>query len=96
VSPGGEGRATLAVVIDGVALPEVEARAIWTKFSAYMEEHRGDLGGFAQAEGFTSVHPRSEGGRALLVFSRTEPQKGYGVPEPSPGHGSGGKKKRRR
>jgi hypothetical protein len=83
---------SLAVVVDGVAMADEEGRAIWERFSAYMEEHRGDLGGFAKQEGFKSAHPRSEGGKAVLVLSRTEPQEAYGRPEPS----SRGKQRSRR
>ena len=74
----------LGVLVDGEALPDDEARALWQAFSAYMEEHRGDLGGFAKSQGFVSAHPRSEGGRAVLVLSRTTAQEAYGtVPTPA-------------
>ena len=82
-SAGAPAAPTLAVKIDGVAMPVDEARELWSRFSAYMEEHRGDLGGFAKSEGFVSAHPRSEGGRAVLVLSRSAPQEAYGsVPKP--------------
>ncbi len=75
----------LAVTVDGVPLPAEEARALWARFSTYMEEHRGDLGGFAKAEGFVSAHPRSVNGKAVLVLSRTAPQEAYGAPaKPGP------------
>jgi hypothetical protein len=92
VSGGG----ALHVKVDGVALPEDEARRLWRKFSEYMEEHKGDLSGFAKSEGFVSAHPRSEGGRAVLVLSRTAPQEAYGsLPKP-PGKPAGQGQKRRR
>lgn len=92
-----EARAPLRVTVDGVALPEEEGRAMWAKFSAYMEEHRGDLGGFAKSEGFLSAHPRSADGAAVLVLSRTAPQDAYGaVPKPAPGKPPGGGKRKRR
>jgi hypothetical protein len=95
-----EGAGRLGVVVDGAALGEEEARAMWQKFSAYMEEHKGDLAGFAKAEGFASVHPRSDGGRAVLVMSKTEPQEAYGaVPKPvggTAGAGAAGGKRRRK
>jgi hypothetical protein len=76
----GAGEASrLAVSVDGTPMAGDAARDVWQRFSAYMEEHKGDLAGFAKAEGYLSVHPRSEGGRAVLVFSRTEPQEAYGV-----------------
>ena len=75
----GQPRGALGVVVDGAPLPEKEARALWQTFSEYMEGHKGDLAGFAKSQGFLSVHPRSEAGRALLVFSRTEAQAEYGA-----------------
>lgn len=68
----------LAVRVDGVALPEEEARAFWQRFSDWMEEHRGDLAGFAANEGFASVHPGVENGRPVLLVSTTIPQRPYG------------------
>jgi len=73
-----EGGARLGVLVDGVPLPDDEAREVWDAFSAYMEEHRGDLGGFARTRGFASAHPRSEGGRAILALSHAAPQEPYG------------------
>lgn len=67
----------LEVFVDGVALPEGEARAFWKRFSAYMDEHAGDLGGFAHAEGFASVHPELREAGAVLVVSRAATQRPY-------------------
>jgi hypothetical protein len=67
----------LRVLIDGSAMPDDESRALWGRFSAWMEEHKGDLAGFAKAEGFASVHPELHGGEPVLVVSRTSPQKPY-------------------
>jgi hypothetical protein len=72
-----EPRPHLAVLVDGVKMGEDEARAFWERFSAYMEEHRGDLGGFAAQEGLTSVHPEMHDGAPVLVASRKAPQRGY-------------------
>jgi len=83
----GAGR-RLAVVVDGVPLPDAEARAFWERFSAWMEEHRGDLAGFAAAEGFSSVHPGIDGGCPVLQVSRTAPQRPYS-PAHRAGHGGG-------
>jgi hypothetical protein len=85
-----KGSSRLGVVIDGEPVPDELAREVWERFSDYMEDHKGDLGGFAQAEGFLSVHPRSDGGRAVLVFSRTEPQEAYGTAAPGSGVKGGG------
>lgn len=68
---------SLRVLVDGVALPEAEARAFWGRFSAYLDAHKGNLAGFAQAEGFASVHPETHGGEPVLVVSRTAPQRTY-------------------
>ena len=68
---------SLRVLIDGNAIPEAESRSLWARFSAWMEEHKGDLAGFAKAEGFASVHPELHGGEPVLVVSRTSPQKPY-------------------
>jgi hypothetical protein len=86
----------LAVRIDGELLSEEEGRALWQRFSAYMEANRGDLAGFAKSEGLASVHPAMEVGRAILVGSRsaTAEQRPYasvakGVEPPPQGAGSG-------
>ena len=68
---------TLRVVIDGEELAPEEARAFWARFSEYMEANKGDLSGFAKAEGFTSVHPQMGAEGAVLAVSRTELQKAY-------------------
>jgi hypothetical protein len=67
----------LVARVDGVALPEEEARALWRRFSAWMEEHRGDLAGFAAQEGFASVHPSVEDGRPVLLASHSARQQPY-------------------
>ena len=67
----------LRVLIDGVPLAEPDSRALWQRFSAWMEEHAGDLGGFARAEGFASVHPELHDGEPVLVASRRAPQRPY-------------------
>lgn len=90
--------ARLAVLVDGAPLAEVEARAFWERFSAYLEEHRGDLAGFAKAEGFASVHPETRAGVPTLVASRTEGQRPYAnAPNRKDGPGaSGGKPKKKK
>ena len=64
-------------MIDGAAMAEEPARAFWARFSAWMEDHRGDLGGFARAEGLASVRPEMHGGEPVLVASRTVLQAAY-------------------
>ena len=67
----------LSAQVDGAALPEAEAHALWDRFSLWMEEHRGDLAGFAAQEGFASVQPGVDGDRPVLRASRTATQKPY-------------------
>ena len=90
----GEQRGALAVIVDGEPLPVEEARAFWGRFSAYMEEHKGDLAGFAKQEGFASVHPAMQNGEAILLASRTSAQRPYAPVAPSAhtrsGEGHGG------
>jgi hypothetical protein len=68
---------SLAVEIDGVVVADEEARALWERFSAWMEEHRGDLAGFAAKEGYASAHPGIANGRPILRLSRTSSQQPY-------------------
>jgi hypothetical protein len=79
----------LAVEIDGVPIAdEEEARALWERFSAWMEEHRGDLSGFAAQEGYASAHPGIANGRPILRLSRTAKQQPYAtVRETGSDHG---------
>jgi hypothetical protein len=89
----------LRVLIDGSAMPEDQGRAFWGRFSAWMEEHKGDLAGFAKAEGFASVQPELHGGEPVLVVSRTGSQKPYASAvskRGAPGPGSGSKRPRSR
>jgi hypothetical protein len=69
----------LRVLVDGEPLPTAEAIAFWKRFSAWMDEHPGDLAGFAKGEGLASVHPEMHDGGPVLVASRTGPQRPYGV-----------------
>jgi hypothetical protein len=78
----------LVVLVDGVALPDDEARALWERFSDFMEEHRGDLAGFAAREGFLSIHPGVENGRPVLRASHKEGQRPYAATSPAGGSGT--------
>ena len=69
--------ANLAVLLDGEAMASEDARAFWTRFSAWMDAKKGDLAGFAKSEGLASVHPTMQAGRAVLVASRSATQKPY-------------------
>jgi hypothetical protein len=100
----GAGDRSLGVVIDGQPMPPSDARAFWERFSAYMEEHKGDLAGFAKQEGFASVHPSMKDGTAILLASRTSAQRPYApvkerdgasaAPRHSRDHSAGGKNKK--
>jgi hypothetical protein len=79
----------LAVFVDGSAMAEAEARPLWERFSAWMEEHRGDLAGFAAKEGFASVHPGVENGRPVLYCSKSEGQRPYAPVTGDPGRAGG-------
>jgi hypothetical protein len=85
----------LNALLDGRPLPETEARALWQRFSAWMDEHQGDLAGFAKSEGFASVHPELHAGDPVLVVSRTAAQKPYANAVTKPEKRTGGKKRPR-
>ena len=85
----------LRVLVEGVALSDDEARAIWRRFSAWMDANVGDLAGFARAEGFASLHPEMHGGSPVLVASRTASQRPY-VTAPQKTRASGHRPKQRR
>ena len=80
------GQSRLAVVIDGVPLADDDAaRALWTKFSQHMDEHQGDLAGFAKLCGYVSVKPEARKGQAVLVIeTRAQPQASERAPRPEP------------
>jgi hypothetical protein len=61
----------LGALIDGRALPDDEARALWVEFSAHMSGHRGDTAGFAHTKGWHTALPEHRDGRAVLVVWTT-------------------------
>lgn len=63
-------RARLAATVDGAPLGDDEARELWTEFSKYMDEHQGDLAGFAALKGYASVAPEYRSGRAVLILKK--------------------------
>jgi len=67
----------LGVLVDGTPMAEKDAHALWERFSDWMEEHRGDLAGFAAQEGFLSVHPGVDGDRPVLRASKSTAQRPY-------------------
>ena len=76
-TPPGASPDALAARVDGTLLPPDEARELWARFSAHMEANKGDLFGFAAAEGFASIRPGLEGGRPVLLASRSKAQEPY-------------------
>lgn len=80
-----DGKPRLAVLVDGALLEDDEAREMWTAFSAHMDEHRGDMAGFAKAQGVFEVRPEYRKGQAVLVVSSTEEEaKKAAAPPPRP------------
>lgn len=75
----------LTVIVDGTPMPDEEARLFWNRFSEHMEANKGDLAGFAKAEGFASVRPAMGPEGAQLVVSRTAKQEPYGKARSSSG-----------
>ena len=63
----------LVVLVDGAPLPEEAARELWVNFSRHMDDHEGDLAGFAAAQGFVRVSPEAREGKAVLVVWTREP-----------------------
>ena len=61
--------ARLAVVRDGIELPEEQARALWRAFSEHMEQNPHDVEGFAKAHGFALVRAEHRRTRAVLLVS---------------------------
>ncbi len=67
-------RSRLAALVGDKKLDEAEARALWAKFSAYMETHKNDFEGFAREQGFARCAVAAEGGVATLTLTN-EPSK---------------------
>jgi hypothetical protein len=63
------GGSRLGAIIDGRALSDDEARVLWVEFSVHMDDHVGDLAGFARSKGWTKIVPEHRAGRAVLVIS---------------------------
>ncbi len=83
-------RKKLGVLVDGMPLHEEEAYALWDRFSLWMEDHRGDLAGFAAQEGFASVHPGVDGDTPILRASRSGAQKPYAAVREEDSRSAGG------
>ena len=71
----------LAVLIDGAPLADDDARDLWTAFSQHMDEHQGDMAGFAKLRGYASVKPEAQKGQAVLLVTTHE---GASKPKPAP------------
>ncbi len=73
----------LSVLIDGVPVPAAEARALWLRFSEHMDTHKGDMDGFAKLNGYVSVRPQAQGGKAVLVIKTPAAPKQKSSQKPS-------------
>jgi hypothetical protein len=62
----------LRVLVDGEPLPAEEGLAFWKRFSVWMDEHPGDLVGFAKSEDLASVHPEMHSGAPVLHGAETK------------------------
>jgi hypothetical protein len=72
-------------------MAEAEALSFWERFSDWMEDHRGDLAGFAAQEGYASVHPGVDGDKPVLRASKSAGQRPYApVRGDLPSGGAGG------
>ena len=76
------GRSRLAVTIDGAALDDEAARALWVEFSAHMDANQGDFDGFAKKKGWVSVAPEHRAGQAVLVARTTDAPPAPPAPAP--------------
>ena len=74
----------LAVLVDGATIDPEAARALWTEFSAHMDENVGDMAGFAKKKGWQSVAPEFREGKAVLVVKTGGPMAKSAAPAPSP------------
>ena len=84
----------LRVLVEGVPLSDEEARAVWRRFSEWMDANVGDLAGFARAEGFASLHPEMHGDSPVLVASRSASQRPYATAPKKKGAAERGAKPR--
>src|SRR4051812_6984251 len=71
--------ARLAVVRDGIDLPEEQARALWRAFSEHMERSKHDYEGFARDHGFLHVRAEHRRGKAVLFVDSVA-----SIPPPPP------------
>lgn len=75
----------LAVLRDGVSLPDDEARVLWTKMSAWLDAHENDFDGFAKSVGALRVVVEAVGARAVMKISTTTAAaEASRAPEPAP------------
>lgn len=75
---------SLCAVLDGDPLPPDEARDLWTRFSAYMDENQGDFAGFAAALGFVEAKVGMVDGQPTLQLRSKGGAAGASKTQPSP------------
>ena len=101
----------LGATVGGKLLESEQARALWERFSAYMDVHRNDFAGFAKSEGWAHASVGPYGTGAMLTLGNDAPKaaatgpakpqgtggaKGKGRPAPrGPAGGRGGPRGRR-
>jgi|JI10StandDraft_1071094.scaffolds.fasta_scaffold13393_2 hypothetical protein len=61
----------LAVEVDGVKLGDDEAREVWARFSAFMDD-QGDMQAFAKSEGVARVTTAIRSGVPTLIVTSRE------------------------
>jgi len=68
----------LAAVVDGKTAEPSDAKALWERFSSYMDEHQGDFDGFAKQEGLLAARVDVVQGVPTLTLSSSKER----TPEP--------------
>jgi hypothetical protein len=63
----------LGAIVGGKTLSKDEARALWQRFSEYMDANRNDFAGFAKREGFAFASVAAHAGVATLTLSNEQP-----------------------
>ena len=58
----------LGATVGGKLLESEQARALWERFSAYMDVHRNDFAGFAKSEGWAHASVGPYGTGAMLTL----------------------------
>ena len=78
----------MKVLFDGVAMADEEGRALWKRFSDWMEEHKGDLAGYMDGYAKSDDLVFTSGGNVRRGWQVTHDhyQKKYGQDKSGMGH----------